>query len=157
MTKGELVQAALNEIGIAGREFDISPEDLEDGVRRLDSMMAMWSSKGIIVSYPFSNNSKSSDDSAVPDTAEEAVYTNLALRLAPSYGKQVSMETKVAAKMALNTLMSFSARPQERQLPLMPKGAGYKNTTWPFTDPPEGQYLDEVDQDMDLSGGYDGG
>ena len=156
MTKGETVTSALNEIGIADYEFDVSAEELDSGIKTLDRMMARWSAKGVKVFYPFSSSSEASDESGIPDTAVEAVVTNLAIRLAPSYGKTVPQEVRTIAKQALSDLMSFSTRPREMQFPSMPKGAGYKNTEWPFTEPPEGEYVDEVDNDVDLSGGYNG-
>ena len=65
------------------------------------------------------------------------------------------MEVKTLAKSSYNTLLGFSASPREMQLPSMPKGVGYKNVEWPFTEPPDNPYLDDVNQDVDLSGGYD--
>lgn len=153
-TKGELVTAALSELGIADYEFDISPEEVTSGVRRMDAMMAHWSNKGLILSYNVSGSPD--DDSGVPGVAHEAVITNLAIRLAPSYGKQVSMEVASMAKAALTTLLGQSTRPREQQFPVMPKGAGYKSTFNRFTDPPTEQYLEEVDDSVDLSGGPDG-
>lgn len=155
-TKGEIVSAALSELGLADYEFDISTEEVASGVRRLDAMMAYWSSKGVILNYLF-GESASDSDSGLPSVAEEAVITNLAVRLASSYGKQPSPFVLTTAKSALSTLYAFSTRPRERQLSSMPRGAGYKNTEQPFTDAPEDPYLDTVDNDVDLSGGLDGG
>lgn len=156
MTKGELVQSALNEIGIADYEFDISAEELESGVRRLDSMMAMWSSKGVILSYPLGGDSESSDESNIPDTAWEAVVTNLALRLAPSYGKAVAQELKKTAKESYNVLLGLSVSTKEMQFPSMPKGQGYKNVKRAYSSAPVEQFIDNIDDEVDPSGGYDG-
>jgi hypothetical protein len=159
-TKGEVVKAALNEIGIADYEFDISPEELTSGVRRLDSMMAEWSAKNIRVNYPMSGTpegSSADDDSGLPDSAWEAVTTNLALRLAPSFGKSPSPGTVATASRSYSTLLGLSTKPRERQLNSLPRGQGYKSHRNPFTNSPVEEYLKEVDQTVDTSGGYDGG
>jgi hypothetical protein len=76
----------------------------------------------------------------VPDSANQAIYTNLAIKLAPSYGKQVMPDTKATAKESYNTLLSIAAMPHEQQFPRsMPAGAG--NKPWrvydnPFLRPP---------------------
>lgn len=155
-TKGELVSAALNELGIADYEFDISPDELETGVRRLDSMMAQWSAIGAVLNYPF-GELDSATDSGIPDVAEEAVITNLAIRLASSYGKQPDPILLGTARTSKTVLLSFSTRPREIRFPQMPRGAGHKNHEWPFTTVEKNPYVDVVDNDVDLSGGPDGG
>ncbi len=155
-TKGDLVEGALTELGIAGNEFDVVPEQMETDLRRLDSMMAEWTNLGILLSYPTNsspNTSEEGTDSNIPDTAVEAVLTNLALRLAPSYGKQVSPDTRIIAKNSLTYLIGIIAIPQERLLPAMPKGAGFKNTDYPFTPRPKDRTLEPVNESFDPSGG----
>jgi len=153
-TKGELVEMALEEIGIASYEFDISPEQTSSAIRRLDAMMAKWNAKGILLSYPIAKgiDSASTDDSGIPDWSWEAVITNLGIRLAPSYGKTVALETKIAAKQSYNTLCGIFTKPKEMQFPSMPKGAGYKGAGSPYTPVPVNIYLDAVDETIDPSG-----
>lgn len=155
-TKGELALSALEELGIAEYEFDISVEQKKAVIKRLDSMMAEWYGKGIKISFPISKVEDSSvdDETGIPDWAWEAVITNLAIRIAPSYGKTVSMETRIAAKNSYNVLCKNFVEPKEMQLPSIPKGAGYKNTDSPFTPPPEDTFVEPVDEDIDFSGGY---
>jgi hypothetical protein len=71
----------------------------------------------------------------VPDSSNEAIYTNLGVKLAPSYGKQVMPDTKMTAKETYNTLLSRAAMPIEQQMPgTMPSGAG--NKPWRVYDNP---------------------
>ena len=153
-TKGELASAALEEIGIAEYEFDISPEQRQSVIGRMDMMIAGWNSRNILLSYPISKeeNSSPDDDSNIPDWSWEAVVTNLALRIAPSYGKQVSIETKEIAKSSYTTLCGVFSKPTEMRLPSMPKGAGYKTTEFRFTPVPEDPYLTPIDENIDLTG-----
>ena len=129
-SKRQFVTAAFDEIGLASYVFDLQPEQLQSALNRLDAMMAEWNGKGIRLGYPLPGSPQYSDldePSEVPDSANEAIYTNLALKIAPSYGKQVMLETKISAKMAYNTLLSRATTPTEMQLPgTMPAGAGNK-------------------------------
>lgn len=153
-TKGDLVRAALNELGMADYEFDITPEELSSGVRRLDGMMAAWSDMNLHLSYDTGGSSE--DSSGIPSVAWEAVISNLACKLAPSYGKQVAPEVRMTAKASLNTLLSTSTVPRQAQFQTMPRGAGYKSVDRRFTAPPEDRYLEPVDDGVDISGGPDG-
>lgn len=141
-TKRQFVTQAFDEIGLAAYVFDLTPEQLESALRRLDAMMATWNAKGIRLGYPLPSSPEASDLNAatnVPDASNEAIYTNLAVRLGPSFGKTVSVDTKVAAKSAYDLLLSRAAMPPEQQLPgTMPSGAGNKpwNLDQPFLSPP---------------------
>jgi len=131
-SKRQFVTAAFDEIGLASYVFDVTPEQLQSALRRLDAMMASWNALGIRLAYPLPSNPDDSDldeITNVPDSANEAIYTSLAISLAPSYGKQVMPDTKSRAKQAYNTLLSRAAFPMQQQLPAtMPSGAG--NKTW---------------------------
>lgn len=137
-TKREFISAAFEEIGLASYTFDLSAAQWQSALRRLDTMMADWINKGIRLGYPLPSNPSDSDldsPSQVPDTANEAVITNLAIRLAPSYGRQVMAETRVTAKAAYDNLLSRAAMPFEQQFPgTMPAGAG--NKPWRVYDDP---------------------
>lgn len=130
LTKRQVVEAGLEEIGIASFEFDIQPEELQSGLRRLNAMMAEWNARGIRLGYPLVADPANDDvdqDTGVPDSAYEAMITNLAIKLAPAYGRQASRETKVTAKKSLNTLMMRSGviNPVEKQYPsTLPLGQG---------------------------------
>jgi hypothetical protein len=137
-SKRQFVYAALEEIGLASYVFDLSPEQLQSSLMRLDSMVADWNGKGIRIGYPIPSSPQFSDldePSNVPDRANEAIITNLALKLAPSYGKAVMPETKINARIGYETLLQRAAMPPQQQLPAtMPAGAG--NKPWRMYDNP---------------------
>jgi hypothetical protein len=141
-TKRQFVTQAFEEIGLAAYVFDLNPEQLQSGLRRLDSMMATWNAKGIRLGYPLPSSPQDSDldeQTNVPDASNEAIYLNLALRIAPSFGKTPSVDTKATAKAAYDNLLSLAAMPMEMQLPgTLPVGAGNKpwNIDQPFVNPP---------------------
>lgn len=131
-TKRQLIDEAYSELALAGYVFDISPEEQQTALRRLDTMMATWEAKGIRVGYAFPAGPDDSDldqASGLPDSAVETVFLNLAIRRAPGMGKQISSDTRKAARDGYDTLLWAAARPQEQQLPnTMPVGAG--NRAW---------------------------
>jgi hypothetical protein len=142
-SKRQFIEAALAEIGLASYVFDLQPEQLEAARQRLDAMMADWNGKGIRLGYPIPASPQEgsiNEQTNVPDSAYEAIICNLGIRLAPSYGKQVMLETKATAKQGYDTLMQRATFPLEQQFPnTMPSGAG--NKPWrvydnPFLRPP---------------------
>jgi hypothetical protein len=143
-SKQQFVTAAFEEIGMASYVFDLAPQDLQSALRRLDAMMAEWNAKGIRLAYPLPGSPQDAsltEPSNVPDSANEAIITNLAMRLSPSFGKIPSPVTLSTAKAGYNTLLSRAAMPGEQQLPgTMPAGAGWKTWRWgrgPFVDAPK--------------------
>lgn len=137
-TKRDFIEQAFNEIGLAGYVFDLSPEQLQTALRQLDSMMSTWDGKGIRLGWPISITPGNSDlDTEVPiiPWANEAIYLNLGVRLGPAFGKAVSQETRINAKMAYDGVLLKASRPQQMQYPgTLPAGAG--NKTWrDYNDP----------------------
>ncbi len=130
-SKRQLVESAFEEIGLASYVFDLSPEQLQSAVKRLDAMMATWAEKGIIVGFPVSTNPDDAtlaQDTGIPDYSAEAIYVNLSVRLAPTVGKAVSVETKAAAKAAYDALALRFAIPNQQQYQYgLPAGAGAKS------------------------------
>jgi len=133
-SKRQFIEAAFEEIGLANYVFDLQPEQLESAMRRLDAMLAEWNANGVRLGYSMPSSPQDSDLSEPtfsPDSAWEAVITNLAVRIAPSYGKAVSPDTKMIAKQAYNTLLQRATFPLEQQLPqTMPIGQGNKPWRW---------------------------
>lgn len=144
-TKRQFIEQAFEEIGLAAYVYDLTPEQLDSALRRLDAMVAGWNANGVRIAYPLVSNPDDNDidaDSGVPDYAIEAIYLNLAVRLAPGFGKTPSPETKASADMAYSNLVNQTAIPTpERQLPhAMPRGQGtkpWRNFNNPFVRKPE--------------------
>jgi len=116
--------------------------------------MAEWNARGLRLSYNGPNPPNGSDieaDSGLPDRAWEAVITNLALRLAPSYGKTLSIDTRITARHAFNTILADVAMPSEMKLSTIPAGAGYKNTDTTFIQPTADDLLARKDATLDFN------
>jgi hypothetical protein len=136
-TKRQFVEEAFVEIGMANYTFDLQPQQLDTALRRLDAMMATWNAKGIRLGYPLPSSPQDSDldtETQVPDSANEAIVANLAIRIAPGYGKQVQIDTRTTAKLGYDTLLARATFPLEQQFPrTLPLGAGQK--PWRYDTP----------------------
>jgi len=141
-TKRQFVLAAFEEAGMAASTFDLTPQMLSSACTRLDAMMATWNAKGIRLAYPLPSSPEDVDldaETSVPDSANEAIITNLALRIAPSYGKTPSVMTMATAKAGFDVLMARAAMPEEMRFPrTLPTGAGNKPSRYsdPFSPAP---------------------
>lgn len=138
-TKRQLVVQAYTELGLANYVFDLEPEQLQNACNVMDAMIASWSGVGAQIAYPASTSPGTTDldaDSTIPDFCNAAVYLGLALRLAPSMGKNPPQMTMIAAKQAyLNMLTMLTATPNEMSYPsTLPKGQG--NKVWRGIDNP---------------------
>jgi hypothetical protein len=157
-TKRQFITQAFEEIGLAAYVFDLTPEQLQSALRRMDAMVAGWNSNGIRIGYPLPSSPQDSDidvDTGVPDFANEAIYLGLAVRLAPSFGKTVAPETKAFADMAYSNMANQVMPPiPERQMPnTLPRGAGtkpWRNTTTPFCNTPTDPVLAGTDGPIDF-------
>lgn len=131
-TKQQIIAQAFDELALAGYVYDLDPDQLESALRRLDTMMAQWAAVGIVLGYLLPatpDDSYISSDSGIPDAAVEAVYMNLAVKLAASRGKALTSDTKAAAKRGYDQLLGAAVRAATRQTPMpntMPRGAGNK-------------------------------
>ena len=158
-TKRQLVEQAFEEIGLAAHVFDLTPEQMESALRRMDTMVAGWNSNGVRIGYPLPSSPGAStldQDSGVPDFAIEAIFLGLACRLAPSYGKTVSQETKAWSDAAYSNMANQVALPTpERQLPgTLPRGQGskpWRNIYRPYITPPEDPLLAGNDGPIDFT------
>lgn len=141
-TKGQYVEQALVEIGLAPYFVDMQPEQLNSVLVRLDNMMATWNAQGIRLGYPLNSspqNSSLDDLTNIPDSANQAVVSNLAVSIAPIFGKQLTIETKKTARDGYKALLSIAARPNEMQyIDTLPLGAGNKpfSISQPFVNTP---------------------
>jgi hypothetical protein len=158
-TKRQFVNQAFETIGLASYEFDLSADELQSACRQLDAMMGNWNAKGIRIGYPMPSSPEDTDldmETTVPDAANEAIYLNLALRIATGFGKVVMPEVKQFAFAAYQTLLRISANPPyELQFPnTLPRGAG--NKPWRdnrdnFIDRPTDHLLAGEDDTLDFN------
>lgn len=134
-TKRQFVQRAFEEIGLAQYVFDLLPEQLQSAIYRLDAMCESWNGLGIRLGYPIPSSPQYSDldeQTNVPDCANEAIYTNLAIKIAPMFGKQLPPTSMINAKQAYSAMLTKLAPMPQMQLGTIPAGAGQKRIYYPF-------------------------
>lgn len=139
-TKRAIVEEAYGELALAGYVFDLDPEEEQAAKRRLDTMMATWGGQDINLGYAQSltpDGGDLDDESGIPVFAIEAVYLQLALRIAASKGKQLPQSTKANAKAAYDAMLARLAGQQLQQQQYrsqIPYGAG--NKPWRYAQQP---------------------
>ena len=154
-TKRQLIIDAFAEIGLADYVFDIPTEQLEFALRKLDALMAGWNGMGLRLAYPIPGSLVGGDldaEAGIPDRAWQAVVTNLAVRVAPSMGKQLMPETKAAADKGLSMLLGKVLPPQQSYGRAL-AGAGNKPWRWqldPFLVPEPAPINVGPDGDLEL-------
>lgn len=131
-TKRQIIEQAFEEIGMAAYVFDLQPEQVESARRKLDTMVAGWSSKDIQIGYPLPDEMDGGDidqETNVPDYAIDAMVYGLAIKIAPSHGKAIGMDTKLQASNAYSDLLRkvLSNPPSMKYSCSLPSGAGNKS------------------------------
>lgn len=121
----ELIKDAYTEIGVNSQLKPVTPFDVDFGRRKLERMIQEWIDDDM--DFGFTPIEFSSDEASIPSSVEEAVVTNLALRLISSKGRPASAELKVVASISL---ANVKAQYQSKEVPdrivsgTMPLGAG---------------------------------
>lgn len=159
-TKRLLINMAFDDLALAGYVFDLTPDEINSALLRMDSMMAMWETYGIRIGYQATVDPTSSDPnqpSGVPDWANEAIHSNLAIRLASSFGKAVPLTLAAPAKIAYDGILALMASnpPLMQFKGNLPIGAGWKRTNYiggPFVTPPQDLLTTGPDGLLDLEG-----
>ena len=120
----------MGELGLPSYVYDLTPEQWYSALGRLDLMMSEWEARGISVGYPLPmapEDSALDQDGQCPDAAHAAIVLNLAIRLAPGYGKSIPIELARSAKGALDVLRAWVITPGVTEPDgSVPAGAGYK-------------------------------
>lgn len=159
MTKRQIVDAAFEELALAGYVFDISPEEQQAALRRLETMMATWGgTMGARLGFNASSDISSiepDDASGLPDWACEAVFLNLAIRIAASYGKALAKSTLGTAKQAYDLVLGRCAViPEMQPMGNLPIGAGFKRryAPNPFAGPTPDRLTTGEDGELTFNG-----
>lgn len=144
LTKRQILDAAFAELGLSSEFYDLTPGQYQKAMMRMDLMISNWANNAIRIAYNMPSPPGSGDiddDSGVPDVSLMAVILGAACQSAPSFGKQVSPETRQNFKDAYDNLVqNATADIPEMQMPkTLPLGAGTK--PWrlaqnPFAYPP---------------------
>jgi len=118
-----LIDDAFNNLEIKIGENALSAAEMALGMRYLNRMMVTWASNGINIG--FAKVSVKTDETEIPDYAEEAVIYGLSVRLAPGFGVAVTQALGMAAGASLKALELRAINLHETEFPnTLPIGGG---------------------------------
>lgn len=126
-TKRQIVEGALGDLALASYVFDITPDELQAALLRIESMLRTWAALNIYTGYLLPTTpavSDPDDDSGMGDLYEEAVRTNGALRIATLFGKAASAELRLAATLAYQGMLVPRKIPSMQLPRTLPVGSG---------------------------------
>lgn len=127
MKKGFIARQALRKIGIRSDEFEADNDEIGDALIELESMVLNLDGRGIRIGYELAPDPELIDpnvDAGIPDIYSDALIYQLAVRLAPDYGKAVSPTLATQAAGSLNTLYMAIDTPSIQYERNMPVGSG---------------------------------
>lgn len=139
-TKRQLVEQMFTECALNGWEYDLTPDEKDVALTRLDALMWELRGRGIDVGYnfPISIGSGDLDDElGAPDQAFFGLALMGAERLCPTMGKAMSKESRIALNTAQKAVISAATGfvPFMKFAPGTPIGSGNKPwaTRYPFS------------------------
>jgi len=138
--KGDIVNDAYNEARISGLTSNPTPDEVEKALLRLESMAAQWEKKNIFVGYNFEDEPDINTPHNIPIEYWSTFYTNLAIKLLASFGKDPKQTLIMEAQSNFSFISSATAQVRELQYPSrMPIGHGtsarYGNNWQRFNQP----------------------
>lgn len=138
-SKRQLVEAMFNEVALNGWELDITPEEKDTALKRIDALMWELLGRGIMLGYNFPDDmgqGNLADPLGCPNQAFNALAILGGRRIAPSMGKKISQESREALNDAMKALRSVALNyvPHVRMPTGTPLGSGFKpwTTHYPF-------------------------
>lgn len=136
-TVTEVVTGALQLLEIRTAESPIEANEAEDGLTALNDMMNEWNVDGINIGYESLDNVE--DLLHVKLGSVGAIKANLAIYIAPEYGKAVSSALALRAKTSKNSLRG-AIKLNDAEFPdTLPIGSGNEeNNFTPDGDAPGG-------------------
>ena len=146
MTTGtEVIHDALQEILVQSDEQEYQPAEYQAGMRSLNDMVSEWDALGLSLGFTLLTNI--TDTVTVAAGLIGAVKTNLAVRLAPQFDKQVTPGLMLSAKNGMKAVRRIAMTVAPTSLPsIMPIGSGNEDeyySTRRFFPAPEAGVLDE--------------
>lgn len=136
-TKRDLIGQAYIECALNGWEYDITPEELDKALTRLDMLAAELKGRGIDLGYnaPASIGAGDLDDAlGCADQAFFGLAILMAERLCSSMGKTMKPESRMALNAAMKAVRSAAVQlvPNMGLARATPLGSGRRFGLWPY-------------------------
>jgi len=125
-TRSLILSRAFGRIALGSYEFDLSPDEKEMARRELTAMLNEWEQEGIALNYVEpDDDANDAVEMTTPAWADGPIWNNLAVRLAPDFGKAVSPQLSRDARRGYNLAISSTLIiPVESRPRLGIRGAG---------------------------------
>lgn len=124
-TKGEIVSEAYAWLGISGITTEPTPGEVTRGLNLLEKMAREFDSRNICTNFNYEDSPAPTTESGIDDAYTYAAETQLGIRLAPYFGKELTVTQRMQAS---GSLSNWAARTSvTRRVPYpsrMPKGRG---------------------------------
>lgn len=134
--KRDIIELAFDDCGLAGYEFDRTPEEQSMALRKLNALMLEhpWNMLGY--DQPTYGVGVVEQPSGLPDDAVNTVAQYLALRIVPGVGAALSSEAKATMARSLMNLQSQYAKlPDMDLVGSTVRGTGNRSGfyRWPYS------------------------
>jgi hypothetical protein len=130
--KRDIIEMALEFCGLAGYQFQLTPEEIASTLRLLDTMMAEWPWKLLGYNAADYGAGLPEDESGLSEEDIPAVFMALAQRRAPLLGAQLPQEARGAMSASYNSVCSrMAVMPTALISPSSVRGSGTRRLT-PF-------------------------
>ena len=117
------INRALAILTIKSGETELTDNEKDDALIHLNAMMMEWDALGYHLGYL--NPQTTDDEMGVPDWSQTAIWYNLAVRIAPEYGKAVEPSIEFHARNGMKSIMTKTMDPIFTVYPsILPTGAG---------------------------------
>jgi hypothetical protein len=125
-----IIELGFGDIGSAGYEFGRTSEEVNDALMRLNALMREWPFSLLGYAQPTYGVGSPDENSGIADQYLNAIAGQLALRIAPMMGAELSTEAKsnIARSMAVlrGAVATIPTMPVAAQTP---RGAGVRFST----------------------------
>jgi hypothetical protein len=110
--KRDIIELAFDDCGMAGYEFDRTPEEQTMALRKLNALMLEWPWNLLGYNQPDYGVGLAEGPSGLPDEAISGTAQYLAMRIAPGIGNTISPELKATMARALANIEALTATVQ---------------------------------------------
>lgn len=131
LTKKFFCEKAFAELGLAAYVYDMQPDDFQYALSSLNAMIGEWEGQGVQVGgFPVDADPDDCTELntivTVPASNWRAIWTNLAVMIAPNVGRAPEGPTIAYASQSFRRLLNHRVEIPEMQRPsTMPIGTGW--------------------------------
>lgn len=126
-TAGDVIKSALQEILKQASEAPLEPDEQRDAILYMNRFMTQIAAQGIALGYTIVTST--TDEITIPDGAINGLVFNLAIRLAPQFGKIVDQTLRDNARDGIDAMRHIAVKKGRTFFPsTLPRGSGNEDT-----------------------------